>query len=416
MKVGNGNASINAKIWVWPYTVLVLYFVFEITRLQTSLFPFLSPLKLPAILTVSLIYYSVFVANKDVFKLKTTKLYLFFVFSIVLSSIFSANFSVAFRPVINCLVWLAVFFIPTINLLTTKKRISIFFFIFVACNTFIAIWGLTHGGRGPGSFTRDENDLALYMSMAIPFSFYLSFQSNISIKLKLFYRISTAIIIMSIVASFSRGGFLGLISVVGIIWYIGQAKVKTVVLVILLSVPVGVIIVKSLPDGYIEDMQSISDESNNTRNERLHSWNLALNMFYDSPIVGIGASNYPRVVGEYELKVGIPDGRRPLIWRAAHSLYFTLIPELGLLGVIAYFLFLRSIFNNVKVVYSDKRFHDNDLIVLLAKAIFTSIIPFLVSGAFISVLFYPNIFIIAAFSIVIKRWYDASLESKDEIS
>ena len=65
---------------------------------------------------------------------------------------------------------------------------------------------------------------------------------------------------------------------------------------------------------------------------------IRLVLFFDNPVMGVGQGNYPWHVGEIEEEMGVQWQTRSLSGRAAHSLYFTLLPELGLIGTLIYFL------------------------------------------------------------------------------
>ena len=103
--------------------------------------------------------------------------------------------------------------------------------------------------------------------------------------------------------------------------------------VVILGLAVGLAL-PFMPDKFWSEFSSIQNTQDSTRVDRLRSWHMGWLMFEDSPIVGVGAGNYPWNVGEYEIRMPDYNPERPNhAGRQAHSLWFTLIPEYGLAGL-----------------------------------------------------------------------------------
>ena len=71
-------------------------------------------------------------------------------------------------------------------------------------------------------------------------------------------------------------------------------------------------------------------------------------MFLDNPILGVGQGNFPYVFQKYELKVTGSNEAfygRSVAGRQAHSIYFTMLPELGIIGTC---IFIGMIINTLK--------------------------------------------------------------------
>jgi len=85
------------------------------------------------------------------------------------------------------------------------------------------------------------------------------------------------------------------------------------------------------PPTYWNEMKTIQTEGSEkgTGKERVESWKAGWRMFLDHPIIGVGALNFGVWFAEY-----FPE-RSHMMWgRVAHSLYFTLIPEMGIIGTL----------------------------------------------------------------------------------
>ena len=162
------------------------------------------------------------------------------------------------------------------------------------------------------------------------------------------------------------------------------------------------------PDEYISQFQSISgevesDSQYSTGQIRFFMWATAFNAFNDNPIFGVGAGNYRWSVGKYQPTQGNwPSAffERDRTMQAAHSFYFQLLAEHGLLGIAVFgFLIMRFFKTLRKIVREDaqgKYKHMESWGIFstsyLALALMGSMIGFLSAGIFLSVLNYPHFF------------------------
>jgi len=169
------------------------------------------------------------------------------------------------------------------------------------------------------------------------------------------------------------------------------------------------------PGYYWDEIRSIRTENTEdnrygTGAQRVYSWKLGWRLFLMNPIIGVGQGNYQWNVGEAEDQAGVQWKTRSIRGRVAHSLYFTLLPELGIVGSILYFLMIFFSFKDLKYIkdiskkrkdiasdeYSKKIYYQ-------ALALEASIIGFLVSSVFISTLYYPNFWLLCAFVVALKK-------------
>ena len=174
---------------------------------------------------------------------------------------------------------------------------------------------------------------------------------------------------------------------------------KSLVKVLLIGALLGPVVLYFTPDEYISDMETINDTEDGTRNERLMSWGYGWDMFLANPILGVGAANYPTTVYLYQentetFKAG---GQKHLWGRLAHSMWFTLIPELGLVGIVIYFSIVFTILSMLRRIISGSLV-DNSQEASVAKAIIVSMVGFFSCGLFVSILYYPQFWHLVAFS------------------
>ena len=299
-------------------------------------------------------------------------------------------------------------FLPIMIFVNDKHKLKKFIIWFIFINVIVAITAAVNRGIGAGHFLADENDLSLALIVILPFVYFSILRCNTN-REKTFYAISFFIILSAIVMAKSRGGFLGLLAVLFFCYRYSPHKKIFVQIFLALCVLAFLLV----PSSYWEEMKTIKDGTEEgTASERVYSWKLAWKMFLDDPFLGAGAGNYAVKVHIYQGE-DIYMGRKHMWGRVAHSLYFTILPEFGISGV-TLFLYLLWLFyvNNRPTLelYSNtaKRLPDCDsdnvqyqnnlFFYYMSLSLNIGMIGFLVSGTFISVLYYPHFWILLSLS------------------
>lgn len=392
--------------------ILIFYFVFEYTRPQYSLAPFLSYLRIPMILTI--ILFVIFLkSDKEILKDRLVVYTTLFIAEIAFSVIYAVNTYYVWKAFFGMAIMLLAVILVMPVICNNMQRLIAFFNTWIWIHVFVAGYSMLHGGHGPGGFLLDENDLSLTFNMALPLPLYLSMSPTITSKRKNIYRFISLLLIVCIGVTMSRGGFLGLLSVFGIIWLLSLNKIRTLFRVLLVVLILGYPVYKMIPDTYINEMSTITDKSDGTRLQREYFWGIAWDMFLDNPVLGVGAENYPWNVAKYQMRRPEYDPDKVTLFggRPAHSLYFTLMPELGLLGIILYIMILYQILVKLKFVIrlgkNNAEFIDE---MLMAKALLVSTGTFLITGAFISVLYYPPFWYLVGFVLTLHSITSAEIE------
>jgi O-antigen ligase len=345
-----------------------------------------------------------------------------FVILMVVSWVFAVHVSAFYRTRYVALLVFA-FAAPLVYLVRDWPRTITFFRCWVLINLLVSLWALRTRGVGVGDFLGDENDLSLAMSMALPYPIFMLSMSGSTARWKLIFRATIAVIVVVIIISFSRGGFLGLIAVATSVWLFSKNKLRNLLITLATVLLAGALIVKVLPVGYTARLNSINDPTSSTRVERLQSWELGWIMWKHNPILGVGVDQFPWNAARYERMTSYwidEEHSTSLAGREAHSLYFSLLAEMGLAGVTVFLCLLigivRTLANVIRAgsklakispesqskqtLEEQQRASDA---ALLAKAILCSLTGFLVSGAFISVAYYPHIWLIAAFVTILRN-------------
>lgn len=277
---------------------------------------------------------------------------------------------------------------------------------------FLAFMGVAKGGVGIGGWMGDENDFCMVMNMAAPFGYFLFFSAT-GVAQKMTYLGFLGTYILAAMASLSRGGFFGLASVGVYCWYRSPKKLNALIVVVVAVVFMLVF----APEKYWDEIRSsTSDETmsdEGTGGARLYTWGIGMKMFFANPIIGIGQSNFPWTLDIYE--AGEVFHERSFAGREAHSAWVTLIAELGLAGIIIIGGMLFQCYRDLKWIrmrfapaqlrkkHGQTMQAGEDVRAYLARAMEGSLIGFIVSGVFISILWYPALWIMLGFVVALRN-------------
>jgi O-antigen ligase len=337
-------------------------------------------------------------------------LYMVFVAQMVIMTPIAVNNYWAFHFTLLLITYLFGFVLPAMALVNSIDRAVRIFRHWVIIYIYLTVVVIYQGGTGPGGFLGDENDAALAINMGLPYVCYMAAQRGISTVRRWIYYAAIALGVFAIAVTFSRGGFVGLVAVGLVMWWFSRYKIRALLAFSLAVIVSGSMLLTVLPAGYLERIETMFDPSDGTRSERLYSWGLGWDMYLANPVVGVGPGNYPWRVREFEPPLELrPPGQPPVDGRAAHSLYATLLPEMGTVGTVVMFSMgwiatrrLLRVSKAVSNVKGDSEVPDDaHFLGLMAKAALASLFAFLVTGAFISVLYYPPFWVWLAFSSII---------------
>lgn len=389
-----------------PFNLILLYLLFEFGRPQ-EIIPALSSLHLPAVVTILLIFYLIRLGKLS-FSDPQTRLYLLLIVFMFFHILIALNNYWAFN-IWRTMVLLFIVYACIIYFVNTSDKYYKLIHVWIYIHIFLAIFGIIRGGRGIGGFLGDENDFCMTINMVIPFSYYMAMGEN-TLSKKLFYIVITCLFVFANIISFSRGGFVGLLGVGIYIWIKSSKKVMTSLVIVV----VALFVVLVAPEKYGDRIRSITQEGSQsgTGGERVYTWGVAWDMFKGNPLFGVGQGNAPWEFRKYEIAAGFEEGLlgRSRAGRAMHSIYFTMLPELGLFGT---FLIGSMIYYSYK---DTKRIRDklrNKAKMLkgnikikgldLAFSLEASLIGYLVSSIFISTLYYPNFWILMGFTVCLRH-------------
>ncbi len=205
----------------------------------------------------------------------------------------------------------------------------------------------TEGYRIMGTYG-DPNFFAQVMVVIIPIALNrLIFEKKTYLKFLAAWSLAASF--LTVVFTFSRGGFLALCGVLGLILIMRKPPLVAVLCGILILI----LLIPFLPATYFERIETILEylpfAGADVRTEvslrgRMSEYAVGFQMFMDNPILGIGYENYAANYLDYSTRIGL-DPRRTE--RSAHSLYLELLAEQGLLGLLMFGFVLFSVFKSL---------------------------------------------------------------------
>ncbi len=393
------------------FYLVMLAMLFEFGRPQ-DIFPPLKVLPIPTLLDASLLL-AVLVSGRATFANLQTKLWMVLLAFMALWVPFANNNYQALMT-FKDMTLSFFFYLGIVVFVNSMSRMHKVILMWLAVHTVLAINGMLHGGRGVGGWLGDENDFGMEMNVAVPIAFFMH-QAAATQRSKLLYMGLLGLFVMSVVATSSRGAFLGLLGVGAYCWFYSPRKILSLIVGLCL---VGLVLVAA-PQEYWDRINSITDDSTmetGTAGQRMFTWGIGWEMFLANPILGVGQSNFPWTIGEY--LGGRTWQTKSLAGRQAHSLYFTLLPELGLVGVV---LFSSMVYLNYRDTRTsrwvknashrtvrqpkDESITEDEVgrVALFGNAILGGLIGYLITSAFISTLYYPTFWILMGLAVALRN-------------
>jgi probable O-glycosylation ligase (exosortase A-associated) len=237
----------------------------------------------------------------------------------------------------------------TIALFTTgqvdsRKRLKLLLWTIALSLGFYGVknglFGILSGGsainRGPGGMLEDNNDFALALVMNMPLLLYLGFLE----EKKWIHRacaIATGLTIITVFLTHSRGGFLSMMTVLGVFFMRSKKKTMTLGLLGLIAVAFFTL----APEHVVERLVSIKDTGDSSRHARLTAWSIALRMIGAFPVWGVGLRNFQDHYHEFSVGL-VPD--ESTFRFVAHNSYLQIWAEGGTIAFALYLGLILSCF------------------------------------------------------------------------
>jgi O-antigen ligase len=276
------------------------------------------------------------------------------------------------------------------------------------------------GGKRAGGPVGDPNFYAMFLLAVLPSAIFRVLKET-QTSLRVIAGICIVLIVTAVFVTFSRGALVALLGIVILFvyryrMYPGRIlAIALVLLLLLLSVAPGTVWnrISSLGELFgITSNQSASEEFSGRYSEAA----IALDMFYDYPILGVGKGHYAENYLTYSSRLGIDQRREQ---RQAHSLYLEIAAEQGILGIAAFSVMLIVIFRSAYLAKKLLRKKGREDLVYWVAGVEYGLVAYLLASTFLHGDFERYMWLIIAIVItgytLAQNVKDSSPLSKEEV-
>ncbi|ABC29512.1 Lipid A core - O-antigen ligase and related enzyme [Hahella chejuensis KCTC 2396] len=387
------------------------YLFFEYVRPQ-SIYNWLDVLPWVPVCLLTAIMGILFFEKK---KIKTAhplnKLMVAYFLVVLLSSAFSQYSSVSFDNLWKFSDWFIIYFL-IVKIVNTPKRFFIFFLSFLIYSLkmsqhgFIswasrgfgfASWGVT---GAPGWFHNSGEvgiQMAIYVPLAVAFVMALKSYWNKIWKYIFFFMPFSGT--GTIIASSSRGALVGL-AASGLM---ALSKTKYLIRTLLAVTIIGSIIWYFVPDESKARFQSSGEDK--TSLHRMERWQHGWETLNNYPLLGVGhdawTTFYPRNF--------TPEEKGS---KLVHNIFVQCGSELGYSGLFVLFLLLFVSFKTNRTVRKQAEKYDDKFYYYLSYGMDLGLIGLLISASFVTVLYYPFLWIHFALTTTMHNSWNVKVKLK----
>lgn len=261
-----------------------------------------------------------------------------------------------------------------------------------------SIYSGVGGSRLSASSTYDANDIALVFVVTLPMIYF--FMTQVRKIPRIFLFVSLLVLLYACIGTSSRGGFLGLLSIVPLLMFKDDKNSWGIKLLVFLALFFAFFYFAQ--DSYWERMNTITSEDDyNVTHEagRLTVWRHGIDIMLQRPF-GCG-------VGAFDTAIGLTFGSGPqgIKWSAAHNSFVQIAAELGFAGFLLFISLIFFSFRCLRVFRLTHQYEQGEAQqhIWLASALETSLLGYCVCGFFLSMAYSPILYLIFALSTVLHR-------------
>lgn len=315
--------------------------------------------------------------------------------------------------------WLVIYFL-IINTVNTRARLMIFIAIFLIASFKLSLFGArtwatrgfgftTWGIMGPPGFFQNSGELSIQMLIMTCISFYLAqfLRPHIS-KLKYYiFLLFPLTASMTVIGASSRGSQIGL----AYLAYRGFLKERLAFKTIVL----GAIVIGAgwalLPDE--QKARFAETGTDQSSQQRLLYWQHGIEMVKDHPFLGIGYYNFAPY---YEAH--FPEDMLYEFAQLPHNIFIQVATDTGLTGLLIYLMIIYRNFRSTRDVEKlcEKHSLQHEIYIPLAKGLRLATWGFVIAGQFVSVVYYPFLWINLAFAVCLHNIVERATSKSPAVS
>lgn len=326
----------------------------------------------------------------DIFRFSFQQTLVFlFGFLLVISGSFNPA---AFDNFVDKFVPILVIYVLIVILLDKQEHLQKFLLTYVIFTTYLSAYGIYNHEIAGGHTLYDEgleriyyfgtmsdpNDLALVLVSAIPFLLtFLRKTQSFFLRLSLVFALMLHI--MAIGWTYSRGGFLALLTVLLLSSLAGSRKILTVAASAVLLASLF-FVSQSFRERILGMEVTDTSQLDLSATYRLELWEAGVQMVKDHPLTGVGMGQFSKRVGNY-----FPPDTPALRMQTAHNSFVLVAAEAGIPALLLYLLIILTTFRVVRRIRKQSKARGTESAVpVWSRPLTVSMIGILVSGMFLS--------------------------------
>jgi O-antigen ligase len=297
-------------------------------------------------------------------------------------------------------------FILMVNLIDTRRRLFSLWKMVVVCGAALGLGAIRSYMRGEfgmkgvrieglvGGMFENPNDLATALDLLLPLAIALALAGKGLARL--FYLVCAAVLAVGVLVTLSRGGFLGLVAMGGLLlWKLGRGRRLKITLA---GALICGVLLAATPGGYgarIATILNTDEDQTGSAQERRQLMELAASIAIRRPVVGVGMGNF-HIYSIHE--------------KAAHNSYLEIAAELGVMGLIAYLIVifapLRSL-RRIERQTAGMRSKGEREMYWLSVCIQAAFIAYMVCSFFASIQYLWSLYYTAAYAVALRQIHAA---------
>ncbi len=293
-------------------------------------------------------------------------------------------------------------FVLLTGIVHSRERLQSLFRLVTVCGLILSLFAIRSYVRGDfatagirikglvGGMFENPNDLATALDLIVPLAMLLGLRSRGAARI--FYFGCAAVMVIGVQVTFSRGGFLGLLAMAGVLfWKLGRGRRLKILLAGAIFLALLTVI---SPNNYfvrLTTIFNIQKDATGSAQERTELLNRALQLAVRRPVVGVGMGNFHI----YSIRE-----------QEAHNSYLEIAAELGWLGLAAYLTLILSALLGLRRVEREtagsaaENFRASWYFSVSLQAVFAA---YLVCSFFSSIQYLWHLYYAAAYAVALRQ-------------
>lgn len=328
-------------------------------------------------------------------------LLILYFFVVLLSAIFAFKPALAFNKFDIIVNWLLLYYL-VITIVNTEKRFIIFLLFFFLLNfrmsqfgfrSFLFIGYSSYGVSGTPGWFQNSADLGVEMTIFVALStgFVLALREYWGRYKRIFFYLLPITGMATVIATASRGALVGVF--LAIAWFLIKSKLGVKALAA--ATVVGALIYLLLPQEMFQEFEGAGEDRTSTM--RFALWGFGMDVVREYPFLGVGYHNWVDYCW-YANPNGVENSG---FCSVQHNSMVQAVSETGIVGFVLYISIIIFIFLANARARANAILINNKFIFYIAHGLDGGVIGYLGSSFFVSVLFYPMIWVQLAMTVAL---------------